>query len=106
MESSMVNLNNEIIKDYFSKHLPMFKLEQESSHCPYWEISFGFNNVKVKIFGDIGFEITIFLFGSQYSLWQFDRNVNNAMNTTKENILYQLTILKSFLDNIDNVKHL
>ncbi len=100
MESSMVNQNIELIKDYFFKHLPMFEVEKEAFQVPFWYISLRFNEIRIIIDGDIGFAIVIELYNSKYDLWQHDKSIIDKMKTTNDNILYQLSVLKSFLDGI------
>jgi hypothetical protein len=95
----MVNEKIEFIKDFFSNNLSNYKIERIDSHGPYWYISFVLDEIKIIIDGDIGFGITIELYDSKYELWQYDKSVVNAMKTNKENILYQLNVLKSFLIN-------
>ena len=98
MEHNMVE--NEwiyITKQFFLKELPKFHLKSSNSYGPYWNIEFVDCNIAVEIGGDIGFHIQIYIYDSKHDLCQYDRSVNDKMKTTKENILYQLNILKRFL---------
>lgn len=54
--------------------------------------------VDVHVFGDIGFSIEIVIDGSRFELWQYDRSVNDAMKTNEQNIIYQLEVLRDFLN--------
>ena len=104
MESNMVNsvwLKSTIgvIKKNFQKELPQFTMTKNISHGPYWSIEFAFDEVTVKIQGDIAFSICICIENSNFHLWQYDRSVNDKMKTSEENILYQLNILKLFLES-------
>jgi hypothetical protein len=104
MEGNMVDSwakdNNDIVKIFFKEHLPQFLLLKEYAHSPYWHIEAEKDNVQVEIDGDIAFCIYIYIYGSKYSLWQYDRSVNDKLDTSKENIIYQLTVLKRFLKEV------
>lgn len=89
--------NIQLVKGFFKENLPDFKLLSEASHGPNWEVHYINSEFEVKISGDIGFSIELFIGNSKYDLWQFDKSVNKAMKTNNENILYQLNILKKFL---------
>ena len=103
MVNSFSNTNNEIVKNYFKANFSSFKVISETNHGPYWGVRLTNGEIDIYIFGDIGFEIEIFINNSKYSLWQYDRSVNNAMKTSDENILFQLNVLKHFLSDSDNV---
>jgi len=101
MEGRMVNHNIILIKTFFEKKLPHFLLLSENSYSMFWEINFGNNDLKIKVSGDIGgFSISIFIENGEYSLWQYDRSVVNAMKTNDKNIMYQLEILKKFITEV------
>jgi len=100
MVNEMGNPNNELVKNFFSKSLPEFHLLNENSHGPYWQVSFKKESIVIKVSGDIGFSIEIFIDSSKYELWQYDRGVNNALKTTDNNILYQLEVLKKFINGL------
>lgn len=91
---------NEIVKKFFKENIPSFSLIKDSSYGPYWNLEFICNEIKIKIGGDIGFSIDIFINETNYPLWQYDRSVNNKINTSKDNILYQLNVLKRFLNEV------
>lgn len=97
MVNTFSESNIQTVKDFFKKNLLQFHLLSEACHGPNWEVRFANDEIEVKISGDIGFSIELFINNSKYDLWQFDRSVNKAMETNKENILYQLNILKKFL---------
>ncbi|MDV7138963.1 hypothetical protein R3X28_08750 [Maribacter sp. TH_r10] len=111
MESDMVenqslNLSDSIdlVEQYFEENFKEYVLLKKTIYTGYWWIEY-FNGVDNRICfdGDIGghFSVKIFISDTEYSLWQFDRSVNNRTQSTSENILYQLNVLKSFLsDNI------
>ncbi len=105
MESSMINsfsnTNNEIVKNYFNTNKSSFKVILEINYGPYWGVRLTNGEIEIHISGDIGFEIEIFINNSKYSLWQYDRSVNNAMKTSDDNIHYQLNILNNFLSDSD-----
>jgi len=97
MVNSFTNTNIKLIKDFFEKKLSDFQVISESSHGPYWNIKFFKGDVEIHISGDIGFAIEIFIDNTKFELWQYDKTVNEAMQTTVENIMYQLNILSDFL---------
>lgn len=104
MESSVViNTANSyclFIKSYFNNKISKFVLESEYSYSPYWDVVFVNKDVKIHIFGDVGFTIDIVLFGTKYNLSSYDRSVIKKMKTSEENILYQLDVLKRFLTEV------
>lgn len=106
MEGNMVSKSNwwdstiGVVKKYFQKELPQFILKKELSHGPFWNVEFCRDNLAIEIGGDIGFHIYMYIYNSKYDLWQYDRSVNEKMKTTEENILYQLEILKRFLNEL------
>jgi hypothetical protein len=98
MESGLVeNHNNEIVKKFFKEELPNYTIISETSHGPFWGVQLKDTEIEIRISGDIGFGIEVIIGGSKFDLWQYDRKVNNAMNTSDQNILYQLEVLKRFL---------
>jgi hypothetical protein len=88
---------NSIVIEYFSVNLPSFVLMNETSHGPYWGVTYSAGDLEIKIGGDVGFSVDIIIDKKKYSLWQYDRRVNNATETNNENIFYQLNVLKRFL---------
>ncbi|MFO0489151.1 MAG: hypothetical protein ACK5ZY_12835 [Cyclobacteriaceae bacterium] len=98
MESGLVeNHNNEIVKKFFKEELQSYTVISETSYGPYWGVQLKDTEIEIRISGDIGFSIEVIISGSKFDLWQYDRKVNNAMNTSDRNILYQLEVLKRFL---------
>ena len=91
---------NEIVKSFFKENLPCFSLNVEWVHAPYWHIEFAYDSIKIEIDGDMGYNIYIYIYDTRYSLWQYDKSVNNCVTSTEENILYQLQVLKRFIDEI------
>jgi hypothetical protein len=93
-----------LVVNYFKKNLPNYKLVKEGSYAGYWWVEYINSNddEKSRIYfdGDIGggFMVKIFIDNTEYSLWQFDKSVNNAVNSSEKNITYQLEVLKRFLD--------
>lgn len=89
-----------VVIDYFNLWFKNYKLTKSGNYTGYWWVEYS-NEKDVKIYfdGDIGghFYIKIFIDNTEYFLWQFDRSVNNATQSTNKNILYQLDILKRFL---------
>lgn len=103
MESSMVSLAetyNAQIKQFVDTNLLDVKITESKVHGPFFYTELKDKLIKVVIQGDIGgFEIKIFIENEKFSLWQFDRSVNNKTQSTSENILYQLNVLKTFLSD-------
>lgn len=95
-ESWAISLNSLVIK-YFKANLPSFELTNKTSHGPFWGVTYSEGDIEIRIGGDIGFGIDIIIDKKEYHLWQYDRSVNSAMDTTEKNILYQLDVLKKFL---------
>ncbi|GHT71692.1 hypothetical protein FACS1894174_08620 [Bacteroidia bacterium] len=90
----------EIIKVFFTKNIPHFYLIKEWAKAPFWHIEMRKENIEIEIDGDMGFHIYIHIYNSKYPLWQYDRSVNNKAISTEENILYQLNVLKRFLNEV------
>jgi 6-phosphogluconate dehydrogenase (decarboxylating) len=98
MESNMVgNSNNDIVKNYFKQNLSKYVVFSETSQGPYWGVKLVHNGIEINVSGDIAFSIEITIHGSKFDLWQYDRSVNNAMETNDKNIIYQLDVLRKFL---------
>ena len=95
-ESWAKSLNSLVIK-YFKDNLSSYDFINETVHGPNWGVRYAKDDVEIHIGGDIGFGINIIIDGKEYPLWQYDRSVNNAMDTHERNILYQLNVLKRFL---------
>ncbi len=101
MEGNMV-INSaqeciEIIDSFFRENLPNYSLVTKWVHAPYWHIGFEKEDIKIQIDGDRAFNIYIYIYGSKYSLWQYDRSVNNRLCSKESDVLYQLNVLKRFL---------
>ena len=112
MEGNMVENNskqraedfNNIVIDYFRVNLPHFTLINETNYGPYWGVSLADNNgIVVRVRGEYdGFDIVIDIGIEEFPLWKIDRAVIYATDANRDNILLQLSILKSFLDNNAN----
>jgi len=93
----------QLVKGYFEENLTEFILMQETTHAGYWWVEFSNNlNIRICFDGDIGghFSIKIYIDGTEYSLWQFDRTVNSLTLSTHKNISAQMGILNEFLKGI------
>lgn len=90
------SLNSLVIR-FFKDNLPSFVLKKETAHGPYWGVTFVNEDIEVCIGGDVGFSVNVTIDKTEYHLWQYNRSVNNTMDTTEKNILFQLDILKKFL---------
>ena len=97
MEKSWSLENITIIKDFLSENLTEFKILDKRYNGPYWFIQFSNGDVIVEIKGDIAFEVNIIIDNSTYPLWSYNKRVNSYMDTNKNNIIFQLNILKKFM---------
>lgn len=90
-----------VVVQFFRDNFKDYTLNKETTYTGYWWIEY-INQFGIKICfdGDIGghFFIKIFIENTEFKLWQFDRSINERTKSTKKNILYQLSILKSFLE--------
>ncbi len=89
----------EIIEKFFLNNFPEFKLILNENYSGYWVVKYTNNyNVYVDFEGDISgvFYVYVIIEDTKYSLWMFDKTVNNKNLSTKENILYQLNVLVDF----------
>lgn len=113
MESNMVSRENLplqstdsilLIESFFKKNFPQFDLKDKGHYTAYWWLEYSKEPVKIYFNGDerSGFSIDISIDGTKYSLWQYDKGVNKAGDATEKNILYQLEVLKRFLDESQN----
>jgi hypothetical protein len=114
MESSMVNeeemlLDPEkciyLVLNFFSVKLSTFKLSKKGYYTGYWWVEYQDRKEDMVIYfdGDISghFHVDITISNTKYSLWQYDRKVNQLTRSSKSNIDSQLEILKSFLKSIN-----
>jgi hypothetical protein len=89
-----------LVEKYFEENFNGYILLKKTNYTGYWWVEYS-NDLGIRICfdGDIGghFSVKIFIAETEYSLWQFDRSVNNRTKSTNENILYQLEIIKRFL---------
>ncbi|GAB6013002.1 hypothetical protein [Viscerimonas tarda] len=99
MESDMVNVH-EIIKDFFKEKLPYFSLITEHSYFRYWNVTYVHGCLKIRINEEIGIMIDVFINDTKYPLWQYDRSVIDKSDRTENDVLYQLNILKRFIDEV------
>ena len=95
----MVNIHK-LIKDFIKENLPKFSLIKEYSNFRYWGVTYVYKSIKIKIDEEIGIMIDIFIEDTQYSLWQYDRSVINKSDRTESDVLYQLNVLKRFLNEV------
>ncbi|MDR3048131.1 MAG: hypothetical protein LBU51_11105 [Bacteroidales bacterium] len=95
----------DIVKSFFDEKLSAYLLNNEWIHSPYWHIEYVKDNIKIVIDGDRGFYIYIYIYDTKYSLWQYDRSVNEKAFSIKNNLLYQLNVLKRFLCEIGYVEN-
>ncbi|GHV68705.1 hypothetical protein FACS1894199_16360 [Bacteroidia bacterium] len=105
MENNMVTNNYaenncNIVEKFFSTNFSNFSVSYKYMYSPYWHIILEYQYVKIEVDGDIGFTIDISIDNSKYPLWQYDRSIVGKTKTTDENILYQLSVLKRFLDEV------
>ena len=93
-----------VVEFFFLEQVRHYNLEKKGVYTGYWWIEYEDEkkNITINFDGDIGghFHVYISMYGTKYSLWQYNRSVNNYTESTNENILYQLKILKQFIDEI------
>ncbi|MDR3048134.1 MAG: hypothetical protein LBU51_11120 [Bacteroidales bacterium] len=94
----------DIVTRFFSQNFHNFKLNRNGYYTGYWWIEYknDHNDIVVYFDGDIGghFCVYIYIYGTKYSLWQYDKSVNTATLSTEQNIIYQLNVLKRFLNEV------
>ncbi|EGV42431.1 hypothetical protein BZARG_3112 [Bizionia argentinensis JUB59] len=92
--------NIDLVERYFEENFKEYVLIKKTNYTGYWWVEY-VNGIDVKICfdGDTGghFSVKIFIDNTEYFLWQFDRSVNSRTQSTSENILYQLKVLKIFI---------
>jgi hypothetical protein len=109
MESNMVE--NQIlypqeslflVENYFTENFICYQLIKDSVYMGYWWVEYLRDVVRICFDGDIGgyFYVKIFIEDTEYSLWQYDRSIIEKMKTSNDNILYQLNVLKRFLNEV------
>lgn len=88
-----------LIENYFKENLPKFALKDKGHYTAYWWAEFVNGPVNIFFNGDerTGFSVDITIDNTKYSLWQYDRRVNEASAMTSKNLLYQLETVKRFL---------
>ncbi|GHS86950.1 hypothetical protein FACS1894201_08050 [Bacteroidia bacterium] len=87
-------------KFFFLENFPQFEIRNKYAYGIYWELLFAYEYVKIKIGGDWGFGIELEIDSSKYDLWRYDRSVSAKTKTTEVNIMYQLNVLKRFLNEV------
>ena len=92
--------SSNFVENFFLQHLESYKLRKKGIYTGYWWIEYEKESIIISFDGDIGYSFSIYVSDTKYSLWQYDRSVNNCVISTEENILYQLQVLKKFLDEI------
>ncbi len=108
MESDMVEnniLNSEdslsFVKQILDKELKDYKETKSGFYAGNWWINIENKeeNILVQFEGDMGYNFSIYIYidGKKFPLWQYDRKVINATETTKKNLSFQIGILKDFL---------
>lgn len=92
----------DLITDYFNKNLSIYQLVKSGHYTGYWWVEYKNEKENIRIYfdGDIGYHFAIYICidDVKYSLWQYNKNVNDATGSTEDNLLFQLNILKQFLD--------
>lgn len=88
-----------LIEKYFKMNLPQFHLKDKGHYTAYWWLEFVNDPVKIYLNGDerTGFFVDVVINDTKYSLWQYDKRVNDASDITTKNLLFQMNVLKAFL---------
>jgi hypothetical protein len=107
MDGSMVKLLMpqeclDLIKGYVTSNFPDFELGESGSHTGWWWLNFCKKDVSVEMDfeGDYGghFFVYIQVDGKKYELRQFDNSIDARSISNKENILFQLEIIKKLFE--------
>lgn len=88
---------NLLVSEFFKNHFPSYVLISQTAHGPFWGVEYVDRDTTIRIGGDIAFSVKLLIGKQEYPLWQFDRSINDAMDTSEKNVLYQLNVLKKFL---------
>ena len=76
-----------------TSQIPSVKIGKSNFHGPYWSLEFVANTTPMKIFGDIGFQISIEQENYQLDLWKLNDEIQNLSKTSTQNIKRQIYIL-------------
>ncbi len=90
-------IENEIVIDRIKNIFPQCVILKEWQNKPFWHVEFAISSIIIEIDGDISFDIVLYIDNSKYYLWQYDRKVLDYRNTTLQNIVIQLEILREFI---------
>lgn len=93
-----------LVVNYFNTKLTIYQLIKSGHYTGYWWVEYKNERENILIYfdGDIGYHFAVYIdiCGTRYSLWQYDKSVNDVTISTEENILFQLNILKQLLDGL------
>ncbi len=65
----------EFIKDELSKAFNEVRIFSENFHGPHWHIEIGIKYLKIKIYGDIGFQVEILTNNKIFNLAHLDKKL-------------------------------
>jgi hypothetical protein len=91
-----------LAQKFFQENLPDYQIRNTSTHGPYWSLEAVHAEIRIRIGGDVGFNIEVYIDGAKYQLWQYDKSVSNVTDTNEANILFALGVLKKFLTHTDS----
>lgn len=77
--------------------IPTVKFGQSNYHGTNWYLEFEADNIPMKMFGDIGFQIVIKQEKYELLLWKLNKEIQHFSKTTAENIKKQINILSKEL---------
>lgn len=102
MKSNMVNtLYNEAFEEtllLYAREKLNLLLTDKWVKLPFWHFEFLYNDIKIIIDGDRAFDISLIIDGTKFYLFQYDRTVIKYNLTNTKNLVYQLDVLKKFLE--------
>ena len=76
----------ELIKQTLIDRKIKHTLKSENFHGPHWEINFETHEYKVRIYGDIGFDVIVSKGEDTFSLWRIDRSLIGKQKTNVQNL--------------------
>lgn len=83
----------EFIKDELSKAFNEVRIFSENFHGPHWHIEIGIKYLKIKIYGDIGFQVEILTNDKIFNLAHLDKKLLGKQSTSLSNIKFHLESL-------------
>jgi len=93
------NENIEFTKSIIPQYFKEYEITFENFSGPHWHLEFNIQQYQIKIFGDIGFQLSIIEKGKEYNLSILDKDLIGKQKTTFENIKCHLASLKNIVND-------